>query len=246
MRPDRLPERAAPPGEPTPEPSIRAIGPGPEGETRAESLASPPRPAGDVAGARKPGNPLADEEWLQGELGAIIDRLELSELQKRCLRARWLHAVAWVEGKAKQAQRRYYALRLVIIIGGVIIPALVSLDLGSDRAADLVRGATFGLSLLVAISAATDGFFRFGERWRHYRLIVERLKVEGWQFFQLSGPYAHQPSHAAAHPEFAARVEEVIKSDVERYIADVVREKQAAADRPSARTDQSQAVPPPG
>ena len=236
MRPERTAERAAPTGEPTPEPSIRALGPAPKGETRGESRASAPQPAGDGS----------DEGELKAEVGALIDQLDLSELQKRCLRARWLHAVMWVEGKAKQAQRRYYALRLVIIIGGVIIPALISLDLGSDRAADLVRGATFGLSLLVAISAATDGFFRFGERWRHYRLIVERLKVEGWQFFQLSGPYAHQPSHAAAHPEFAARVEEIIKSDVERYITEVVREKQAAADRPSARTDQSQAVPPSG
>jgi hypothetical protein len=140
----------------------------------------------------------------------------------------------------------YYVLRLVTIIGGVIIPALVCLDLGSERAGSLVRGMTFGLCLLVAISAALDGFFRYGERWRHYRLIAERLKIEGWQFFQLSGPYARQQNHAAAHPEFAARVEDIIKSDVERYITEVVREKPAAADRPSARTDQSQAAPPSG
>ena len=125
----------------------------------------------------------------------MIEQLELSDLQKRCLRARWLDAVIWLEGKAKQAQRLYYALRLLIIIGGVIIPALVSLDLGSDRAGDMVRWATFGLSLLVAISAAIEGFFRYGERWRHYRMLVERLKIEGWQFFQLSGPYAQQRSH---------------------------------------------------
>ena len=130
---------------------------------------------------------LAYEEWLKVELGAVIDQLDLSELQKRCLRARWLDAVMWVERKAEQAQRLYYALRLAIIIGGVIIPALVSLDLGTDPAADLVRWTAFGLSLLGALSAAIDGLFRFGERWRHYRLIAERLKIEGWQFFQLSG-----------------------------------------------------------
>ena len=77
----------------------------------------------------------------EGELGAVIEQLELSDLQKRCLRARWLDAVVWLEGKAKQAQRLYYALRL-LIIGGVIILALVSLDLGSDRAGDMVRWAT--------------------------------------------------------------------------------------------------------
>jgi hypothetical protein len=175
---------------------------------------------------------------LKQELGAVIDQLELSDLQKRCLRARWLGAVMWMEGKAKQAQRAYYALRLLIIIGGVIVPTLVSLDLGSDRAAELVRWATLGLSLLVAISAAIEGFFRYGERWRHYRSIVERLKIEGWQFFQLSGPYAQHGSHAAAYAAFATGVEEIIQSDVQQYITEVVREKQAATEQSGARPAQ--------
>jgi Protein of unknown function (DUF4231) len=234
MRPDRLTERAVPKGEPTPEPSIRAIGPGPEGKTRGESRASAPRPAGDVS----------DEGDPKAELGAIIDQLELSELQKRCLRARWLDAVTWMDGKAKQTRSLYYALRLVTIIGGVIIPALVSLDLGSERAGSLVRGMTFGLSLLVAISAAIEGFFRYGERWRHYRLTVERLKIEGWQFLQLSGPYAQQRSHGAAYPEFAAQVEEILRSDVQQYITEIVREKQASAEQAGARADHPQPAPP--
>jgi hypothetical protein len=208
-------------------------------EDRAFGRAPPVSEEASVpAAARR----LPYEEWLKGELGAVIDQLDLSELQKRCLRSRWLDTVMWVERKAKQAQRLYYVMRLVIIIGGVIIPALVSLDLGTDRAADLVRWTAFGLSLLVAISAAIDGLFRFGERWRHYRLIAERLKVEGWQFFQLSGPYGQQAGHAAAQPEFAARVEEIIKSDVERYVSEVVREKPASAEQSSAPADHT----PPG
>jgi hypothetical protein len=246
IRPDRLAERTAPPGEPTTEPAIRAVGPGSAGAARTEDQGSGRQPASKAAirpeAAGRPG--YAD--WLKGELGAVIEQLELSDLQKRCLRARWLDAVIWLEGKAKQAQRLHYALRLLIIIGGVIIPALVSLDLGSDRAGDMVRWATFSLSLLVAISAAIEGFFRYGERWRHYRMLVERLKIEGWQFFQLSGPYAQQRSHAAAHPEFAARVEEIIKSDVQQYITEVVREKQAAAEQASARADHAEPVPPSG
>jgi hypothetical protein len=116
-------------------------------------------------------------------------------------------------------------LRLTIIIGGVIIPALVSLDLGGE-AGLYVRWATFTVSLVVAISAAVEGFFRFGERWRHYRPIVERLKIEGWQFFQLSGPYAQAGSHGAAYPSFAAQVEAIVQSDVETYVTEIVREKQ--------------------
>jgi len=244
IRPERLAERTVPPSESATESSIPAIGPGPAGATQGESRASPRRAARDVASAPEPAHRLAYEDGLQAELDAVIDQLELSELQKRCLRARWLDAVMWLEGKAKQAQRFYYTFRLLIIIGGVIIPALVSLDLGSGEATDLVRLTTFGLSLLVAISAAIEGLFRFGERWRHYRMIVERLKIEGWQFFQLSGSYAQHRSHAAAYPEFAARVEEIIKSDVHQYITEVVREKQASAAQSGGQADQARPVPP--
>ena len=183
--------------------------------------------AGAAAPVPAPGGPgkLSYNQWLKQELGAVIDELDLSELQKRCLRSRWLDAVMWMEGKAKESQHRYYMLRLTIIIGGVIIPALVSLDLGGE-ACLYVRWATFTVSLVVAISAAVEGFFRFGERWRHYRPIVERLKIEGWQFFQLSGPYAQAGSHGAAYPSFAAQVEAIVQSDVETYITEIVREKQ--------------------
>ena len=240
MRPDRLAEGTAAQGEPTVRAAIRDVDPDANGAPAMAERASGHAPVSEAA--RAPARRLPYGEWLKGELGAVIDQLDLSELQKRCLRSRWLDAVMWVERKAKQAQRLYYASRLVIIIGGLIIPALVSLDLGTDPAADLVRWAAFGLGLLVAVSAAIDGLFRFGERWRHYRLIAERLKIEGWQFFQLSGPYARHPGHAAAHREFAARVEEIIKSDVEQYITEVVREKQVPAEQSSARAEHA----PPG
>jgi hypothetical protein len=209
----------------------------PATDPEAQALNRPPKPesAGEVASAPGAASRLAHEDLLKQELGAVIDQLELSDLQRRCLRARWLGAVLWMDGKARQAQRAYYALRLLIIIGGSIIPALVSLKLGSNLAAGLVHWTTFGLSLLVAISAAVEGFFRYGERWRHYRAIVERLKIEGWQFFQLSGPYAQHGSHAAAYTAFAARVEEIIQSDVQQYITEVVREKQAATQQSDAR-----------
>jgi len=181
-------------------------------------------PLAVVLGTGRSGK-LSYNQWLQQELGAVIEATDLSELQKRCLRSRWLDAVMWMEGKCQQSQRRYYGLRLAVIIGGVIIPALVSLNLGGE-AGVYVRWATFALSLVVAISAAVEGFFRFGERWRHYRPIVERLKIEGWQFFQLSGPYAQGGTHRAVYPDFATRVEAIIQSDVETYITEIVREKQ--------------------
>jgi hypothetical protein len=78
----------------------------------------------------------------------------------------------------------------------------------------------------VAVSVAVEEFFHFGERWRHYRRSVELLKIEGWQFFQLSGPYKSHAKHADALKVFAERVEDTIKHEVDVYITEVVKEKE--------------------
>ncbi len=179
-------------------------------------------------------------QQLKEELGTLIGTLELDDLQKQCLRSRWLDQIMWMEGRANKARSWYYRLRLTVIIGGVIIPALVSLntpalaDLGgvggsvpqASWFALVVGWTAFVLSLVVALSATVEQFFNYGERWRHYRRMVETLKIEGWQYFQLSGPYRRYKSHAESYRAFAARMEETNQHDVEAYIANVVREKE--------------------
>lgn len=164
-------------------------------------------------------------EWLKQDYGALIDALKLEELQKHFLRSRWLDQVLWMEGRADSARNRYYALRMITIIGGVIVPALVSLKV-SDIGGSVIHGLTFVVSLLVAISAVLEEFFHYGERWRHYRRIVELMKIEGWQFFQMSGPYRSYSSHGDAYPAFAAAAEGIIQSDVDIYITQVVQDKE--------------------
>src|SRR5215213_4036886 len=109
---------------------------------------------------------------LRSELERIIEKLDLEPLQKEFLRLRWLDQVLWMEERANNAKVLYYILRLTTIVGGVIIPALVSFSLPSG---DTITWVVFVLSLLVAISAALEGFLRYGEQWRHYRMMVELL-----------------------------------------------------------------------
>jgi len=162
-------------------------------------------------------------DWLKVDLGVLVDELPLSRLQRHHLRSRWLDQLAWMESRAKPAQRWYYVLRLVTIVGGVTVPALVTLDLRGTAGTAATAG-TWAVSLLVAISAALEGFFRFGDRWRHYRRTAELLKGEGWDFAQLAGAYGTFTTHAAAHRYFAQRIEDVLRQDVEGFIATVARE----------------------
>lgn len=169
-------------------------------------------------------------DWLKQELGDVIGTLELEELQQRFMRSRWLDQVVWMEGQANSARTRYYLLRLTAIIGGVVIPALVSLNVG-EQAAPVVRWTVFVISLVVAISVAVEEFFHYGDRWRHYRQTVEQLKSEGWRYFQLTGNYRRYQSHADAYPRFADMIEEISRQDVTTYISQIVLEKEQGKDK---------------
>ena len=164
-------------------------------------------------------------ERLKKDLEGIIASLDLQPAEKHFLRLRWLDQVIWMEGAANSARNRYYFLRLTTVVGGVIVPALISLDLAGD-AALLVQWVTIVLSLIVALSAAVEEFFHYGERWRHYRRTAELLKEEGWEFFQLSGSYRpYRKDHQRAYAPFADRVENLLKADVDAYIKQVVQDK---------------------
>ena len=163
-------------------------------------------------------------DQLKQEMIDLIDQLEMPDLQKRFMKARWLDQVLWLEGKSSGSRDRFYKLRMTTIVGGVIIPALVSLNIGGS-VGESVRWLSFGVSQLVAISAASEEFFRYGDRWHQYRNTAEGLKIEGWQFFQLTGPYQTSANHTAAYTVFANRVETIIKKDVEVYIAETLQDK---------------------
>jgi hypothetical protein len=176
-------------------------------------------------------------DWIGAQFLPLIDQLGLSPLQQEFLRGRWLDQVRWAEGKAASAQRWYRRLRLITITGGVIIPALVGLNV-AGTASEGIRWTVFGLGLVVALAASIEGFFHYSDRWPHYRRLAELLKSEGWQFFQLSGQYADAANHADAYPQFAARAEVIIQRDVEVFFT-AVMPGQAQQDTGPGGQDQS-------
>ncbi|NET35559.1 MAG: DUF4231 domain-containing protein [Cyanothece sp. SIO1E1] len=168
-------------------------------------------------------------DWLKDDFKKLFGQLKLTELQKHFLRSRWLDQVIWMEGRAAHNRNWYYRLRLITIIGGVIVPILVSLDIGEIQKNRSLKIATVVLSGVVAGSAAVEEFFHFGERWYHYRRTVESLKTEGWQFFELSGPYREYQQQDQGHQEafvtFAEQVEEIMESDVAYYVTQMSQQK---------------------
>lgn len=103
----------------------------------------------------------AYRERIKQDIGSIINALDLSDLHKHFLRSRWLDMLLWMDGKATRARTWHYVMRLAAIIGGVIVPALVSVNMSSAAASELIGWLTFALSLLVAMSVAVEEFFSF-------------------------------------------------------------------------------------
>ena len=153
-------------------------------------------------------------------LSQLLDEIQLEPLQRQLLRERWLDQIRWMSAKSRQARRRYYLLRLPTVVGGVAVPGLVSLTLATVNQPifEGMRWITFGFSLSVAILAALDELFHYGDRWRHYRRTAEVLKTIGWQFLQLNGSFSRYATHAEAYRAFTTRVEEVLGEDVEGYL----------------------------
>jgi hypothetical protein len=179
--------------------------------------------------ARKGKSDRSYIEWLRSDLDALIDRLELADLRKQTLKGRWLDQVIWMEGKANHTRNWYYTLRLTSIIGGILIP--ISISLSKIQALGWLSWGATALGALVAIASAVEDFFDYGDRWRNYRRTVELLKIEGWHFFQLSGPYNRRDSHSDAYEKFAGRVEEIIQHDVQIYINEIVGEQESEEEK---------------
>jgi hypothetical protein len=159
-------------------------------------------------------------------MGDLIDKLDLSDLQKRFMKARLLDQVLWLESRSTKSRNRYYNLRLLTIIGGVIVPALVSVNSANvqpTKLKEILGWTALGLSQAVAVSAAIEELFHYGESYRRYRNTAEAMKIEGWQFFQLSGPYSVAKSHSEIYATFAANVENLIQKDVEGYVSQLAQ-----------------------
>ena len=107
-------------------------------------------------------------------------RTQINSRQRDFFTSRWLEQVAWMEARAAKAQRLYYRLRLVTVVGAVAVPTLLSLTVYGGSLDDVVKVVALCVSLLVAVCAAVEGFFQFGQRWRSLTEALERLKTEGW------------------------------------------------------------------
>ena len=195
-----------------------------------------------MKGLNRPQNPSNSPKE---DISTIVDRLnDLDDLQKACLKKRWIDQMAWFDKKATIEKKWYQKFRLTIIIGGLLVPMLVGSNINlsnlnspesttqqtaenlNDELPDpfnkldfYINLLTLVVGLLVAAAAALDEFFQPGQKFRDYRNAAENLQIQGWQYLQLTGPYNQFATHSAAFSTFTRHVEEIIEKDVQRFVS---------------------------
>jgi hypothetical protein len=153
------------------------------------------------------------------------------------INARWLKYVEWWDFRSRTSKLCYHWLRIVIVVSGALIPALVGLrELGQFQAyAWIFAVASIVVSLLVAICTGVEGVLRCGEIWREKRMAVELLTSEGFSFLQLAGPYAKSGTHQKAFVLFAQNVEDLIRREIKDYVVAIAPQPPAGQqDEPPA------------
>ena len=163
---------------------------------------------------KPPSEPLVTREGLEHLVNGIEDVKPYHDYLKH----RWISMILWWNGRAVDARTKYTRLRFITVVGGVTIPVLTTVSMRPGWSASMTILIAI-VGAIVAGSAAWEGVANYGDIWREKRRAAELLKVEGWQFLQLTGPYEQDTEHKTAFPRFAGAVEAMIAKEVGEYLA---------------------------
>lgn len=188
------------------------------------------------------------------ELVRLIRSLPgLTTVQTRIIELRYCTLLASYSRRLVYIDAFYHASRAIISLGGVAVPAMLSIQ--SPTSANPSIGlywTTWTISLVVTVLHNFTTLFRFDKKFFGIHSVYERLVSEGWQFMELSGRYAGHfgkcvPTHANQFLYFMNSIERIkLKQIQDEFNATAEADKERGA--PSAQTDQTtvkQLVPSP-
>ena len=163
-----------------------------------------------------------------GLLREAIQVTTLTEQQKRTVSSRYLSLIDEYSGRVTRYSVSFNTLRIVITVGSLIVPALLSVQYtaGNVSSSDATMSAqmywlVWNLSLFVTISNGIMALLKVDKKYFVLNTTYQHLLSEGWQFIHLSGKYSgfYTPSAAASHQNqfiyFCNMVEKIRMKQVE-------------------------------
>lgn len=131
--------------------------------------------------------------------------------------------------KAKSYKRSHQILQIIIVVGALIVPVLLTID-GMPKIVPTL------VSILVAIASGFENVFKNGENWIAFRRTSEIIKREQRMFLARAGEYA------VSNPfdVFVQRVEATLGEQNQTFVQAHANERLSST-RPSGAT-----IPPGG
>lgn len=144
------------------------------------------------------------------QLGALrsieeaIERTPLTPEQKSILQLRFLSLLHEYRRRSIFYSCSFNSLRIVISIGSLIVPALLSVQytpgVGEQTNMEMYW-IVWTISLMVTMSNAIIALLKVDKKYYTLNTTYQHLLSEGWQFIELSGKYSgfYTPSEVSTH-----------------------------------------------
>lgn len=160
-----------------------------------------------------------------------LKEVGLSPLQKVIFQQRFINVLKSFEGRCFYVSIFFHMLRILVTVGSLIVPALLSIQYSDTSASTTIQDpdsfsyeiywATWVISLLVTTSNGVVSVFKIDKKYFFLHTTMEQLKSEGWQYLELSGRYSGfytpklHPTHDNQFIYFCHAVEKIKMHQVE-------------------------------
>ena len=165
-----------------------------------------------------------------------LDGLSLSYHQKLSIKHRFLSLLQEYTYRSKRYSNAFHILRIVISVGSLIVPALLSVQFTGGSSSNSQAGSNqvttstavywvvWVLSLCVTISNAMMTLMKIDKKYYTLHTTLHQIVSEGWLYIGLSGKYSgfktpsDVPTHANQYVYFCQALEKIrMKQVSEEY-----------------------------
>ena len=142
----------------------------------------------------------------------ILSECNMTKRSKLITRERFLDLYYKYNTKYNKTKFHYTFSRIVIGIGGIIVPALVTLDNTLTEKSEIsikIGYITFSVSIVVFIINILFELQSISKKYYTYSSVNEEFISEGWYFLSLTGRYNKYINHSECWRTFISNLEEL-------------------------------------
>ena len=131
----------------------------------------------------------------------VLMTLDLSQTEIKIIENRYLTLIEEFEKLEKNARLSYYISKFIIQTGSLITPAILSIQhvYGDNSSNNPLYWAAWGTSVGVGLLTNYMSTFKLDKRYLLLDNTLDMLRIEGWQYIELTGKYKSTKDSKATH-----------------------------------------------